>query len=281
MVFFLKLIPHSVTRTKLTMNSVISQISAVLVAVTTMSAKAETLVGFDGILHRDGLGSYDQVTYSSARITDSDQQWILKEPGMLKNPGVQLSPSSKLVAVLSQGVLNIYRNDSSLIRNLGSKTPAHTFELLTWNGANLWKGTSPQFRWLSDHEFVIVMPETGGSFQCNLVVGIKAGKALVSNLGTLDAILKRDGAEIPIGVVDDNLLALIMLSRISRFDHEGWRTFFWSGSSKSYLDMWSSKAAQEIKAKSLDQLANEVGAQFPRKKAGKNDATKADGTGKR
>jgi hypothetical protein len=237
----------------------LSHIALLTIFLVPQVSRAGVVISFDGVRHRDGLGHFDQVTYSMVRVADdANGQWLLEQPGTLLNPRVQLSPNSKLIAVLKDGVLAVFTNDARAIQRLHRNESVHSFKLEKPTGANYWRANqqTPDFRWVSDNELAIVTHEARNkdNFQCRLLVGLDSPKAIVCHFGFQKAALWRDGQEVPMVIVDADFLSSVLLSRIAPFQPTEWRAFFWDHPDKDYLDMWNSKTTQQMRGLTLEQL---------------------------
>jgi hypothetical protein len=236
----------------------LSHIALSLALLVTQACRAGVVISFDGVRHHEGLGDFDQVTYTSVRVIDANEQWLLDKPGMIICPNVQLSPNSKRIAVLMDGILSVYTNDARIIQRLHHNDSLHTFELKHASGVNYWQQNkqSPRFRWVSDSELVIVTEEAGSknNFQCRLLVSLELAKAISCHSGFVEAALWRDGTEVPMLNVDNDFMSSILLSRIASFRPTGWSAFFWDHTDKEYMDMWFSKNTQQMRALKLDQV---------------------------
>ncbi|WP_265593069.1 IS66 family insertion sequence element accessory protein TnpB, partial [Verrucomicrobium sp. BvORR034] len=50
------------------------------------ASRADVVISFDGVRCHDGLGNFNQVTYSRVRAADANGQWQLQREGMVMNP---------------------------------------------------------------------------------------------------------------------------------------------------------------------------------------------------
>lgn len=240
----------------------LSHIALVTAFLLPQASRAGVVISFDGVRHHDGLGHFDQITYSMVRVADANGQWLLEQPGTLLNPRVQLSPNLKLIAVLKDGVLAVFTNDARIIQRLQHDESVHTFELKDVTGVNYWRTNhqSPAFRWVSDNELVVVTEEAENksNFQCRLLVTLESAKAIVCHFGFQKATLSRDGQEVPMIVVDPDFLSSLLLSRIAPFDPSVWSTFFWDHPAKDYFDMWNSKSTQRMRDLTLEHVLGKL-----------------------